>query len=106
LETHGYFKTPRQSDNRDPQTVEIKAHGLFADGADICEAIRNWRLIASRRVDVQRQVDKAEYMLRQPPGHNSSDIIRKACQTILIDGRATDICKAARTTLAELDATG
>lgn len=104
LETHGYFKTPRKSDNWDTQMVEIKAHNIFADGADLSEAIRNWRLVARRQVSVQQQVESAEYVLRQPPGHNGDDVIRKACQTILTDGRVREIRRAARTTLADLDA--
>jgi hypothetical protein len=104
LETHGYFKTPRRTDNWDTQMVEIKAHNIFADGADLSEAIRNWRLASGRQAKVQRQVENAEYVLRQPPGHNGNDVIRKACQTILTDGRVAAIRKAARTTLADLDA--
>ena len=104
LETHGYFKTPRRNDTWDTQMVEIKAHNIFADGADQSEAIRNWRLVAARQVKVQKQVQSAEYVLRQPPGHNGDDVIRKACETILIDGRVEAIRKAARTTLADLDA--
>ena len=104
LETHGYLKTPRPTDNWDTQMVEIKAHNIYADGADLSEAIRNWRLVAGRQVCVQQQVEKAEYVLRQPPGHIGSDVIRKACTTILTDGSVEAIRRAARTTLADLDA--
>lgn len=104
LATHGYLKTPRSSDNWDTQMVEIKAHNIFADGADLSEAIRNWRLVAGRQISVQQQVEKAEYVLRQPPGHIGIDVIRKACTTILTDGRVEAIRRAARATLADLDA--
>ncbi len=104
LETHGYLKTPRRFDNWDTQMVEIKAHNIFADGADLSEAIRNWRLVAARQVSALQKVESAEYVLRQPPGHNGNDVVRKACQTILTEGRVEAIRKAARVTLADLDA--
>lgn len=104
LETNGYFKPPERANNWDTQMVEIKAHGIFADGSDASEAIRNWRLAAGRQVSIQRQVQRAEYVLRQPQGHNGDDVVRKACKTILTDGRVEAIRVAARITLSDLDA--
>ncbi|MFT4962514.1 MAG: hypothetical protein ACI92Z_003613 [Paracoccaceae bacterium] len=104
LETNGFFKLPERANNWDTQMVEIKAHGIFADGCDASEAIRNWRLAAGWQVNIQRQIQRAEYVLRQPKGHNVDDVIRKACKTILTDGRVESIRVAARITLADLDA--
>jgi len=105
LETHGYFRQPERANNWDTQMFEIKAHDIFATGADLPEVIRNWMLAAGRQSRVQQQVDRAEYLLRQPGRNISADQLRAACQTIITESRVETMRLAARTTLADLDAT-
>ena len=102
LETGGYFHMPERANNWDSQMVEIKAHGISADGADLEEAIRNWMLVAGRQARVQQRVERAENVLCQPD--TDPETLRAACQTILSDGRTFSMQQAARTTLADLDA--
>ena len=101
LETDGYFHEPERANNWDSQQVEIKAHDIYASGTDLDEAIRNWMLVAGRQARVQKQVAHAEHLLRQPD--TDPDQLRRACQTIISDGRAPDMNNAARATLADLD---
>lgn len=104
METHGHFKMPRPTDNWDTQMVEIKAHGLLAEGGDVSEAIRNWKRMAKQQVNIHQQLRRAEYTLCQPLGHTGADTLRTACRTILSDSPVKTLIEAARAKLADLDA--
>jgi hypothetical protein len=101
LETGGFFHQPEPANNWDSQQVEIKAHGVFASGTDQDEAIRNWMLVAARQSRVQQRVYRAEYLLRQ--SDTDPTTLRRACLTIIADGRTQNMNNAARATLADLD---
>lgn len=104
METQGYFKPPRPGDNWDNQMVEIKAHGLLAEGADISEAIRNWKCMAKQQVRIETQLHSAEYILVQPLSHTGPITLRAACHTILDNSPVAQLLIDARTALTDLDA--
>ncbi len=47
-ETGGHVKLPKPGDTWDSQRIEITAHGIFADGGSLSEALRNWTAAARR----------------------------------------------------------
>jgi hypothetical protein len=104
LKTGGYFHDPDRANNWDSQMVEIKAHGIFASGADRNEAIRNWMLVAARQSRVLQQVALAEHLLCQPDCDVAPDQLRRACKTIIAEGRVQALRAAARETLANMQA--
>lgn len=42
IETGGFFKPADPGNTWDNQSVEITLHGVFGQGADLAEAVRNW----------------------------------------------------------------
>jgi len=87
METGGTFKTPQRDNNWDNQLFEISAHGVYADGTDLADAIRNWMLVATRQATAQHQLARADMLVRQPPGTVDTPQLRDACKLLLTDAR-------------------
>ena len=104
LETGGLFKQTYPKQTWDNQRVEIKAHGVFAEGGDVSEAIRNWIRAASSQARIQGRVDQAEARLRLPLIDQSPEQTRADCRMILENGHEGAVLRAARTTLAQMGA--
>lgn len=54
LESGGHYHTPEPQNTWDSQRVEIKAHGIFAEGESDAEAIRNWQRAAEATLRERR----------------------------------------------------
>lgn len=105
METGGEFKLPQPGNNWDSQRVEIKAHGIFAEGPDMPEAIRNWMHAASGQARIQGQLHRAEALLHLPLSISAADTerLRAACKTVLDNGRTAETITIANNTLARLN---
>lgn len=81
LETSGYYNLPRDGDTWSSQMVEIKAHGISAQGASQEEAIRNWMKVAQN----QMEAAAASSLLCSPDAIPVNDM-KTACQTVMKQG--------------------
>ncbi len=106
METNGFYKHPRAASNWDSGTVEIKAYGIYAEGRDDADAIRNWTRAATRQANRLKNLHLAENLLRAPDNLCGADTgkLREACEIILTDSRDAGVRVAAARILSDLDA--
>lgn len=78
LETNGYYELPRAADTWSSQMVEIKSHGVSADGSSQEEAIRNWMKVAKNQMEASAAIS-----LLRCDDHIHGDALKAACRTVL-----------------------
>ncbi|GAA5073618.1 hypothetical protein N0B44_15735 [Roseibacterium beibuensis] len=111
LETGGTFKTPRPGNAWDSQRYEMNLHGVFAEGGDLRELVRNWTKAAHHAASVgarrQAELAEAETVITFPGGADT-EALQQACAKVLelenlAHPRLADRARALQTALARAD---
>ena len=99
-QTGGYVKGIEPGNSFDSQAVEIRAHGVYANGENAIDAVRHWIAAASRVAAGPMDETSAIRILKNP--HAPAAVLRHACGHLIQHSPTAAHHHAARHVLASL----